>query len=247
MKIFISPAKKLTTKKNNISNATTIQFPNETKYLIDQLRRYSINEIKDIMGLSDNLARLNHDRFQNWDLKSKEVNLAIYMFQGDVYKGLKANEFSEDDLEFAQDNLRIVSGLYGLLRPLDLIFPYRLEMGTSIDNKNGNNLYKFWGDKLHNFLSSEMEGQDLVVNLASNEYSKALKLEILKKRVVTPVFKDYKNGKLKVISFFAKKARGEMANFIISNKITNSSDLKLFNYDRYQFSDEGDGELLFSR
>ena len=204
MKIFISPAKKLTVKNMTISNATKIQFFNETKYLINQLRNYSIKELKDLMGLSDNLAILNYERFQKWDLQSKEVNLAIYMFEGDVYKGLKANYFSEDELDFAQDHLRIISGLYGLLRPFDLIFPYRLEMGTKLKNKHGNNLYDFWGKKLVHSLLSEMEGQDLVINLASNEYSKVLKFESLNKTVVTPVFKDYKNGKLKVISFFAK-------------------------------------------
>ena len=247
MKIIISPAKKLTAKKISISNPSVIQFPDETKYLVDQLRDYGVNDIKQLMGLSDNLAKLNYERYQQWDLRSKEVNPAIYMFQGDVYKGLKADELSEDELVFAQENLRIISGLYGLLKPLDLVFPYRLEMGTNIKTKDGNNLYEFWGDKLSKALLFHMQDNEVLVNLASNEYSKALQLENLNQPIVTPVFKDYKNGKLKVISFFAKKARGEMTNFIIKNKITNPADLKLFKNDGYKFSDEYNGEILFSR
>ena len=247
MKIIISPAKKLSKENINNANSTAVSFLNESQYLVDQLRKYSVDDIKELMGLSDALARLNYERLQNWNLKSKRAISAIYMFQGDVYMGLGANQFSDDDLDFAQDNLRIISGLYGLLRPLDLIFPYRLEMGTKLKTKDHNNLYEFWGDKLISFLLSEMQDQEVIVNLASNEYSKAIKLESLNQKVVTPVFKDYKNGKLKVISFFAKKARGQMANFIITNRITDSSDLKLFSNDGYNFSDMNNGEILFVR
>jgi len=247
MKIIISPAKKLTTEKISANKTSVIQFLNETKYLIGQLKGYKVNEIKQLMGLSDNLARLNHERYQQWDINSKEVNPAIYMFQGDVYKGLKANQFSEDELEFAQDNLRIISGLYGILKPLDLVFPYRLEMGTKMKTKAGKNLYEFWSDKLSKLLSSEMEDEEVLVNLASNEYSKALQLERFKQPIITPIFKDYKNGKLKVISFFAKKARGQMTNFIIKNKIKDPQDVKLFTNDNYAFSEENKGEILFVR
>jgi hypothetical protein len=207
MKIIISPAKKLTCDNVNISNPSVIQFLDEARFLVNQLQKYSLKDIKELMGLSDNLAQLNHERFQKWDLSSKEVNPAIYLFQGDVYKGLRADSFNQDELMFAQDNLRIISGLYGMLKPLDLVFPYRLEMGTSIQTKEGNNLYEFWGNKLSESLSSEMQDNETLVNLASNEYSKAIKLESLKQPVVTPVFKDYKNGKLKVVSFFAKKSK----------------------------------------
>jgi hypothetical protein len=141
-----------------------------------------------------------------------------------------------------------LSGLYGLLKPLDLVFPYRLEMGTKMQTKAGNNLYDFWGDKLNKALSSEMEDNDVLVNLASNEYSKVLQLEKFKQEIITPIFKDYKNGKLKVISFFAKKARGEMCNFIIKNKIINIEDLKLFQNLDYKFTHQTEsGELLFTR
>jgi cytoplasmic iron level regulating protein YaaA (DUF328/UPF0246 family) len=247
MKIIISPAKKLTAEKISISNSSVIQFSDETKYLVDQLRNYSVGDIKKLMGLSDNLAKLNYERYQQWDLKSKQVNPAIYMFQGDVYKGLRADELSENELLFAQENLRIISGLYGLLKPLDLVFPYRLEMGSNMITREGKNLYEFWSDKLSKSLSSQMQDKEMLVNLASNEYSKALQLDSFKHRIITPVFKDYKNGKLKVVSFFAKKARGEMANFIIKNKITNPGDLKLFTNEGYIFSEENNGEILFSR
>jgi hypothetical protein len=247
MKIIISPAKKLTCDNVNISNPSVIQFLDEARFLVNQLQKYSLKDIKELMGLSDNLAQLNHERFQKWDLSSKEVNPAIYLFQGDVYKGLRADSFNQDELMFAQDNLRIISGLYGMLKPLDLVFPYRLEMGTSIQTKEGNNLYEFWGNKLSESLSSEMQDNETLVNLASNEYSKAIKLESLKQPVVTPVFKDYKNGKLKVVSFFAKKARGQMVNFIIKNKITNTNDLKLFASGGYKFSDTNNSEILFCR
>ena len=247
MKIIISPAKKLTTEKISANKTSAIQFLHESKYLVEQLRDYTVDDIKKLMGLSDNLARLNHERYQQFDLKSEKVNPAIYMFQGDVYKGLRADKLSENEISFAQDNLRIISGLYGLLKPLDLVFPYRLEMGTTMKTKFGKNLYEFWGDKLSKKLSSEMEDEEVLVNLASNEYSKALQLEELKQPIITPIFKDYKNGKLKVISFFAKKARGEMVNFIIKNKIKDPKDIKLFISDGYAFSEENKGEILFVR
>jgi len=247
MKIIISPAKKLTTEKISANKTSAIQFLHETKYLVEQLRDYTVDDIKQLMGLSDNLARLNYERYQQWDLDSEEVNPAIYMFQGDVYKGLRADKFSEDEMSFAQDNLRIISGLYGLLKPLDLVFPYRLEMGTKMKTKAGKNLYEFWSDKLSKTLSSEMEDEEVLVNLASNEYSKALQLERFKQPIITPIFKDYKNGKLKVISFFAKKARGEMVNFIIKNKIKDPKDLKAFSSLSYKFSEEDEGNILFVR
>ena len=247
MKIIISPAKKLTARKISIINASEIQFSDEAKYLVDQLRDYKVSDIRQLMDLSDDLAKLNYERYQRWDLESNDVNPAIYMFQGDVYKALKTDQLSKDDLEFAQENLRIISGLYGIIRPLDLVFPYRLEMGVKMKTNKGNDLYKFWGDKLRNSLSSQMKDNEIVVNLASNEYSKALRLDSINQPVVTPVFKDYKNGNLKVISFYAKKARGEMTNFIIKNRIACHIDLKLFTNEGYSFAEEQDGEMLFCR
>jgi cytoplasmic iron level regulating protein YaaA (DUF328/UPF0246 family) len=248
MKIIISPAKKLTTEKISTNRTSSIQFLNETKYLIGKLKDYKVNEIKQLMGLSDNLAKLNYERYQQWDLNSVQVNAAIHMFQGDVYQGLKAEYFTANEIDFAQENLRILSGLYGLLKPLDLIYPYRLEMGTKIKTQKGKSLYDFWGDKLRKALISEMKSTEGLVNLASNEYSKVLKLKDFPNSVITPIFKDYKNGKLKVISFYAKRARGEMCNFIIKNKITTTKNLKMFSNLDYKFSDENDkGEILFTR
>ena len=170
------------------------------------------------------------------------------MFQGDVYQGLKAETFSANEIDFSQENLRILSGLYGLLRPLDLIFPYRLEMGTKLITKTGSNLYKFWENRLHQALLSELKNDEEIINLASEEYSKAIQLNKFSNPVITPVFKDLKNGELKVISFFAKRARGEMVSFIIKNKIKNSENLKSFSNLGYQFT-EGTkkGEFLFTR
>jgi len=247
MKIIISPAKKLNDRKINLQNTSDIQFLNETKYLIKELQKYSLIEIKKMMNISDKLALLNYERFQNWDLDSSDVMPAILLFKGDVYKGLKADSFSNEQLNFAQDHLRIISGLYGLLRPLDLVFPYRLEMGTNIQTNKADNLYEFWNDKLRLNLISEMKDNEILINLASNEYSKALELNQFKQKVITPIFKDSKNGKLKVISFYAKRARGEMVNFIVQNKIKDISDVKSFDYGGYTFVSEESNEILFAR
>ena len=245
MKIIISPAKKLATD-NFIIKGTSNRFLEETNYLVKELCKYTLSDIKSLMKLSDNLALLNWKRFQDWN--SHGVGQALFMFKGDVYKGLKADTFTNTELEFAQENLRILSGLYGLLKPKDLIFPYRLEMGTKLKNKNGDNLYKFWGDRLHNTLLSDLEKKEEIINLASEEYSKAIQIDKFNNPVITPVFKDFKNGKLKVISFFAKKARGEMVNFIVTNKINNSENLKSFSNLGYQFSEETEkGVFLFTR
>ena len=245
MKIIISPAKKLATD-NFINKGTSIQFLEETKYLVKELKTYTVSDLKSLMKLSDNLAQLNWQRFQDWN--TKDVGQALFMFKGDVYQGLKAKNFTNIELDFAQENLRILSGLYGLLKPKDLIYPYRLEMGTKLITKTGSNLYKFWENRLHQALLSELKNDEEIINLASEEYSKAIQLNKFSNPVITPVFKDLKNGKLKVISFFAKRARGEMANFIIKNKIKNSENLKSFSNLGYQFT-EGTkkGEFLFTR
>ena len=245
MKIIISPAKKLATD-NFINKGTSIQFLEETKYLVKELKTYTVSDLKSLMKLSDNLAQLNWQRFQDWN--TKDVGQALFMFKGDVYQGLKAENFTNIELDFAQENLRILSGLYGLLKPKDLIYPYRLEMGTKLITKTGNNLYKFWENRLHKVLLSELKNEEEIINLASEEYSKAIQLNKFNNPVITPVFKDLKNGELKVISFFAKRARGEMVNFIIKNKIKNSENLKSFSNLGYQFT-EGTkkGVFLFTR
>ena len=248
MKIIISPAKKLCSQpmKKEV-RPSKIRFETEAKYLIGQLRKYSLAQVKEMMNLSDSLAKLNFDRFKSWDLKSENVNHAIHMFQGDVYKGLNVDDLTEDEILFAQDNLLILSGLYGILKPLDLIYPYRLEMGTKMETNKGKNLYEFWGVKLNNTLKSSMSEDDFLINLASNEYSKAVKLNKLERKIVTPIFKDFKNGSLKVVSFFAKKARGEMVNFILKNKINNIDELKMFSNNGYKFHQEDGGDIIFAR
>ena len=245
MKIIISPAKKLASD-NFIIKGTSNQFSEETNYLVKELKNYTVGEIENMMKLSYNLALLNWQRFQDWN--SDGVGQALFMFKGDVYKGLKAETLTNNELDFAQENLRILSGLYGLLKPKDLIYPYRLEMGTKLKTKIGSNLYKFWDDRLHNALKSELEKDEEIINLASEEYSKAIQINKFNNPVITPVFKDFKNGKIKVISFFAKKARGEMVNFIITNKINKSDNLKSFSNLGYQFSEETEkGVFLFTR
>jgi len=247
MKIIISPAKKLNIENSSINKQMYFKFKKEASDLVNNLQCKSVDEIKQLMNLSDNLTRLNWQRYQQWEFSNYKTYHAIFMFNGDVYQGLKADLFSTDEMQFAQKNLRILSGLYGLLKPLDRILPYRLEMGTKLNTSTGDNLYKFWDDKLSSALLSDMNKDEVLINLASNEYSKALQFHKIPVKVITPIFKDYKNGKLKVISFFAKKARGEMGNFIIKNKITDPADLKLFTNTGYTFSEEKEDEILYVR
>ena len=246
MKIIISPAKKLDTSVKVQNSKMNPSFLSVSTKLIQILKGKSISELKDLMGLSANLAQLNWQRFQDWDIENRNTYKALELFNGAVYEGINAKNFNKSDNDFTQNNLRILSGLYGILKPNDLILPYRLEMGTKLKTIKGNNLYRFWQDKLHQNIGDELNNE-VLINLASNEYSKVLNLNKIKSEVITPVFKDYKNGKLKVISFFAKKARGEMVNFIIKNKITSFEELKLFKNNGYAFSDENNGNILFIR
>jgi len=246
MKIIISPAKKLDNSVKVQNSKMNTSFLSVSTKLIQILKGKSISELKDLMGLSDNLAQLNWQRFQDWDIENRNTYKALELFNGAVYEGINVKNFNKSDNDFAQNNLRILSGLYGILKPNDLILPYRLEMGTKLKTIKGNNLYRFWLDKLYQNIGEELNNE-VLINLASNEYSKVLKLNKIKSEVITPVFKDYKNGKLKVISFFAKKARGEMVNFIIKNKITSFEELKLFKNNGYAFSDENNADILFVR
>ena len=246
MKIIISPAKKLDTSVKVQNSKMNTSFLGESIKLIQTLKGKSLSELKDLMGLSDNLAQLNWQRFQDWDIENRNTYKALELFNGAVYEGIDAKNFNKSDNDFAQNNLRILSGLYGILKPNDLILPYRLEMGTKLKTIKGNNLYRFWQDKLHQNIEDELNNE-VLINLASNEYSKVLKLNKIESEVITPVFKDYKNGKLKVVSFYSKRARGEMVNFIIKNKITSFEELKLFKNNGYAFSDESNTNILFIR
>jgi len=250
MHILISPAKTLDMDATIVLPKTTLSpFEKDSAALIKDLKKLKTNDIQDLMKVSPKIAELNAERFNNWSLPFDATNAkaAIYAFKGDVYTGLDADSLSEDDMDFAQEHLSILSGLYGLLCPLDLMQAYRLEMGTKFANKKGKNLYEFWGSKITKEINNRE--QDIVINLASNEYFKAVDKKVLKAEIITPVFKDEKNGVLKVISFFAKKARGMMTRFIIQNHITNVEDLKNFNLGSYAFSEalSTDKEWVFTR
>lgn len=242
MLIIISPAKTLDYETPLPINQHTIpDFLEDARELIDQLKHLEPHQVSNLMGVSAKLGELNADRFQDWHTPFTPENSrqAILAFKGDVYTGLDAYTFSEQDYEFAQDHLRILSGLYGLLRPLDLIQPYRLEMGTRFDNKRGKDLYAFWNSMLTEALNVQLAKDDgVLINLASNEYFKAVKPKSLNGTIITPQFRDWKNGQYKMISFYAKKARGLMSRYIIRNRVTRVEDLRDFDLDGYSFNPE---------
>ncbi|GHC24950.1 peroxide stress protein YaaA [Aidingimonas halophila] len=250
----ISPAKTLDFESSpTTATYTQPDFLPQSQQLIDILQEYSPQDLSELMGISDKLAGLNAARFAEWhpSFDLDNAKQAIQAFQGDVYIGLQANSFNEADNEFAQDHLRILSGLYGMLRPLDLIQPYRLEMGTRLPNPAGKDLYAFWRDTLTTELDKALEssGSPVLVNLASNEYFKAIDTKRLNADVITPVFKDAKNGQYKIISFYAKKARGLMCSWMVRNRLNNPDDLKDFTIEGYRFNaamSEGN-TLVFTR
>jgi cytoplasmic iron level regulating protein YaaA (DUF328/UPF0246 family) len=213
-------------------------FLEKSEQLISNLRKFSVSDLMEFMEVSEKLAALNSQRFADWTTPFTVENSkpAVLAFTGDVYDGLEAPTLKKRDLQFAQKNLRILSGLYGLLRPLDLIQPYRLEMGRPLRTRQADSLYGFWKETITGALN-QLPGE-LLVNLASQEYFKAIDKKALNKQTVSPEFKDEKNGKLKIISFYAKKARGSMTRFIIENRITDADGLKQFNTSGYSFSKE---------
>jgi len=254
MIILISPAKKINFKLDKyLVNTTTPIFLEESKALISELQNYKSVDISKLMKISPALSDLNYERFLTWNVPFTTENAApaIFMFQGDVYKGINVETFNKKQLEFTQKHLRILSGLHGILYPMDLIQPYRLEMGTRLPVNNAKNLYEFWDNKITDSINSELDNSknDFIINLASDEYFKSVKVANLKGKLIKPVFKDEKNGKFKVISFYAKKARGLMTRFIVKNEITNPEGLKAFDYEGYFFNDEmsSDKELVFTR
>lgn len=254
MKILISPAKSIDTSINcKVPETTTAQFLKEANQLMGKLSRFSVDKLMKLMHISTDIAELNAGRNKNWKLPtapSDEIKPAITVFTGEVYRGLDVQSFSREDFEFANNHLRILSGLYGILKPLDLMYPYRLEMGTKWEiSPKTKNLYAFWNDKLNKALTNELDKDEAIINLASTEYFKAIQPKKLKNRVVTPVFKDFKNGDYKVIMMYAKNARGQMANFIIKNKLTNPEDLKAFEGGNYRFDSNlsSEDEWVFTR
>jgi cytoplasmic iron level regulating protein YaaA (DUF328/UPF0246 family) len=234
MLMVVSPAKTLDYESElPIQESTQPEMLEESQQLIDQLKKLTPADVASLMKLSDKLADLNVNRFAHWKqpFNADNARPAIYAFKGDVYTGLDAYSFNKKQMTFAQKHLRILSGLYGLLKPLDLMQPYRLEMGTKFDNKKGANLYEFWGDTITNKINDNLKKGEIILNLASNEYFKSVKTKSLKGEVVTPVFKDQKNGNYKIISFYAKKARGMMAAYVINNQINDAEEIKQFDVD----------------
>ena len=241
MIVLLSPAKTLDYSQEFDVQHTAPAFLSDSAKLIKELKVKEPKDIASLMGLSDKLATLNFDRYQSWSASKTMGNdskPALFVFQGDVYQGLQANTFNKKDITFAQKHLRILSGLYGELRPLDVIKPYRLEMGTKLPTARGKNLSEFWGTKVQENILKELKANksNLVVNLASKEYFTVVGSLPTDVNVVSPVFKDFKNGEYKLISFYAKKARGYMSHWIIKNKVTKPEDLKNFDAEGYKYS-----------
>jgi cytoplasmic iron level regulating protein YaaA (DUF328/UPF0246 family) len=243
MLLVVSPAKNLDFE----SPLPTDKFSqpellDHSQKLMNYCQKLTPADISTLMGISDKLAGLNAARFGEWSMPFTVENSrqALLAFNGDVYTGLDAKTFTEADFDFAQQHMRILSGLYGLLKPLDLMQAYRLEMGTRLANDRGTNLYQFWGSIITNSLNEALaqQGDGVLINLASNEYFKSVKKKELNGEIITPAFKDWKNGQFKMISFFAKKARGLMARYIIENRLTDKEQLKSFDVAGYQYSEE---------
>ncbi len=255
MFILLSPAKTLDFDSPLPSKKhSDCHFLEDAQYLNNKLKKLSSSRLQSLMGISATLGDLNYQRNQDWSLPFDLNNSrqAVFAFMGDVYTGLEASQLSSADMDFAQQYLRIISGLYGLLKPLDLIQAYRLEMGCGFKvTASKSNLYKYWGDRLTEHLKSEMAGKDtqVIVNLASKEYYKAVKHKSIDNLVIEPQFKDFKNGEYKMISFFAKKARGMMASFLIRHRITDPSNIKAFDSDGYSFNNKLSSEkgMIFTR
>jgi cytoplasmic iron level regulating protein YaaA (DUF328/UPF0246 family) len=241
MLTVISPAKTLDFETAPTTRRSTRpQFLERASELVTEARELSPGDLRELMGVSDKIAELNHRRFMNWSepFTLDNAKQAILAFKGDVYTGLEAETLSAGQLQFAQQHLRILSGLYGLLRPLDLMQPYRLEMGIRFATPGGSNLYEFWGDSLTRALNTQLgkSGSRVLVNLASNEYFKSLQPGALDAEIITPAFKDLKGGRYKVISFYAKKARGQMARYIIDNELNEPDGLRRFRRDGYRYN-----------
>ena len=238
MKIVISPAKSLNYEKTvPVTTHTEPQFLKQAATIQNTLKKKKPNQLSELMDISAKLAELNWQRNQDWHLPftAENARQAVYAFDGDVYTGLDVYTLPEDKISILQERLRILSGLYGLLKPLDLMQAYRLEMGTAMPVRKNKNLYEFWKKTVTKSLNDELQNDELFLNLASNEYFSAVDAKALKVPVITPEFKDYKDGKLKMISFFAKKARGMMVRYIIDTNAETIDDLKGFNYEGYAF------------
>lgn len=254
MKILISPAKSIDIQPiEGIQTTTIARFLDESEGLVKKLRKFSAKKIEKMMHVSRDIAELNHHRFQNWERPEspkEDIQPAIACFTGEVYRGLDIRTLSQPALEKTQESLRILSGLYGILKPFDLMYPYRLEMGTSwAVTPKTKNLYQFWGKKLANSLNEEMLEGECIINLASSEYFKAIDRKTLKHRMITPVFKELKNGEFKIVMTYAKNARGKMTRFILENNLLHPEEIKGFDVDGYRYHERlsSDDEWVFTR
>lgn len=238
MLAVISPSKTQDFSTPDIRDHSTARQLDESVSLVDILKNKNQEELSKLMSISEKLAKLNYDRFQNFSIPFNFDNAkqGLLAFKGDVYNGIDAPNLSKKDLAFAQDNLRMLSGLYGVIRPLDLIMPYRLEMGTKLENPKGKNLYEFWGDKISKVLNEDES--EVIINLASNEYFKGIDQNSLNAKIINIAFKEFKGDKYKIIGIYAKRARGLMVQYMIKNRIQNPQDLKAFNWEDYQFKEE---------
>ena len=254
MIIVLSPAKTLDYDFEANNKHSVPSFLGQSSELIKQLKQKEPKDIASLMGLSDKLASLNYDRYQSWTASKKASNdskPSMLVFKGDVYQGLDAQSFGARDLNFAQKHLRVLSGLHGLLRPLDLIQPYRLEMGTRLTTRRGSNLYQFWGDKVTDNINKALAQQTskVLVNLASNEYYKVVQPARIMGQILNINFKELRDGKYRFVSFSAKKARGLMARYMIDNRITQPNQLRQFDVENYAFNDalSSEDEWIFTR
>jgi len=254
MLIVISPSKTLDYETPAaVKKSTTPVFLHDSSELVEQLRQMTPGKIAKLMHISPKLAELNANRYYNWQVPFSLNNArqALLAFKGDVYTGLDAESLDRHDLNFAQKHLRILSGLYGVLRPLDLMQAYRLEMGTGLKNKRGEDLYAFWGNKITDELNKDLKkaGNGTLINLASNEYFKSIHREGLKARIITPEFKEKKNGQYRFFSFYGKKARGLMSRYIIQNRLTEPEGMKGFNLEGYRYNKglSSDDNWIFTR
>lgn len=253
MLILLSPSKKLDFDTSVDFPSTQPRFLERSKELVSLLKKLPKEEISSLMKLSHKLTELNVDRYQSFSTPFTDDNAkqALFAFKGDVYDGLDAPSFNEKDVSYANSHLRILSGLYGVLRPLDLMQPYRLEMGTKLENQAGKNLYAFWQDTLTSCINEDLkqQGDNVIINLASNEYSRSVKFNTLKVDVITPAFKEYRDGTYKMLMLYAKQARGMMARYLIKHRINTLDDTKKFDSDGYCYNEKlsNDNEWVFTR
>jgi len=252
MIIVLSPAKSLDyDTPPHVKKHTIPDFVDDTAELIGDLRRLSPQDIASLMDISDQLAHLNFQRYADWSPKFDTSNAkqAVLAFNGDVYEGFDAKSLSASDLDYAQQHVRVLSGLYGLLRPLDMLQPYRLEMGTRFENRRGKDLYAFWGERITHALNRQLEkkqdGSRVLINCASTEYFKSVKPKKLAAPVITPVFEDWKGGRYKIISFHAKRARGLMARYLVENRFETPEQLKDFDAEGYAFDTDASNDSTY--